>query len=134
MLPRVSLRRSFLYLLAITCFLFLAVNVHQRELWARSLLTAEMGPGGVNPLHNAAGSRGSDVGTSSLLEAAVAEEQAGEREQEDVEEDQVTADEGGYVCCQANRCGRVGEWESGRLRCQDRFQVLAEVPMKNTII
>ena len=53
MLPRVSLRRSFLYLLAITCFLFLAVNVHQRELWARTLVTVEMNPGGATPPHMA---------------------------------------------------------------------------------
>jgi hypothetical protein len=99
MLLRISLRRSFLYLLGVTCFLFLAVNVHQRELWARSLLAAEMGPGGANPLHSAAGSRGSDsaqaverlvIGTSNLLEAAVDEEG------KDMEEDQVTADEGKF--------------------------------------
>lgn len=35
--PRISLRRSFIYLLGITCFLFLAINVHQKEIWDRSL-------------------------------------------------------------------------------------------------
>lgn len=37
MVLRFSLRRCFLGLLGVTCFLFLVVNVHQRELWARSL-------------------------------------------------------------------------------------------------
>lgn len=116
MLPRISLRRSFLYLLGVTCFLFLAVNVHQRELWARSLLAAEMGPGGANPPHSAAGSRDSDnaqvvdhvaIGTSSRLEAAVEEEETSAREQ-DIEEDQVTADEGKYLPC----LGAAGEIHS----------------------
>jgi hypothetical protein len=105
MLLRISLRRSFLYLLGITCFLFLAVNVHQRELWARSLLAAEMGPGGANPLHSAAGSRGSDIaqaighvmGTSNLLEAAVDEQETGAKEQKVIEEDQVMTGEGKYL-------------------------------------
>jgi hypothetical protein len=104
MLLRISLRRSFLYLLGVTCFLFLAVNVHQRELWARSLLAAEMGPGGANPLHSALGSKGSEIaeatghvmGTSNLLEAAVDEQEIGAKEQ-DIEEDQVMAGEGKYL-------------------------------------
>jgi hypothetical protein len=108
MLPRISLRRSFLYLLGVTCFLFLAVNVHQRELWARSLLAAEMGPVGANPPHSAAGSRSSDgaqvvdhviIGNSNRLEAHVDEEGISAKEQEDIEEDQVTADEGKYLPC-----------------------------------
>ncbi|XP_065349904.1 glycoprotein 3-alpha-L-fucosyltransferase A isoform X2 [Cloeon dipterum] len=37
MAPRVSLRRCFLALLGLTCFLFLVLNVHQKEAWARSL-------------------------------------------------------------------------------------------------
>jgi hypothetical protein len=118
MLPRISLRRSFLYLLGVTCFLFLAVNVHQRELWARSLLAAEMGPGGANPPHSAAGSRGSDsaqvvdhviIGTSSRLEAAVDEEETSAKEQEDVEEGQVTDDEGKYLPCLG---AAVGGWRN----------------------
>jgi hypothetical protein len=100
MLPRISLRRSFLYLLGITCFLFLAVNVHQRELWARTLLVAEMAPGGASPPHSAAGNRDSGgaqavshivVGNGNRLGEVVDEEEPGEKEQEDVEEDQVTA-------------------------------------------
>lgn len=106
MLPRISLRRSFLYLLGVTCFLFLAVNVHQRELWARSLLAAEMGPGGANPSHSAAGSRGSDsaqvvdhvvIGTSSRLEAVVEEEETSAKEQEVVEEEQAADNQGKMV-------------------------------------
>jgi hypothetical protein len=98
MLPRISLRRSFLYLVGITCFLFLAVNVHQRELWARSLLAAEMIPGGAIPPHSGAGSRGSGgsamadhvvVGNSNRVGEAVDEEETSAKEQEDVEEDGV---------------------------------------------
>jgi hypothetical protein len=92
MLPRISLRRSFLYLLGVTCFLFLAVNVHQRELelWARSMLAADMAPP-----HSAAGSAGAQASgriiaenTNRLGEVAD-EQQLGGKEQDDVEEDQV---------------------------------------------
>jgi hypothetical protein len=95
MLPRISLRRSFLYLLGVTCFLFLAVNVHQRELelWARSMLAADMAPP-----HSAAGSRGSAGAQASgriiaentnRLGEVADEQQLGGKEQDDVEEDQV---------------------------------------------
>ena len=77
MLPRVSLRRSFLYLLVITCFLFLAVNVHQRELWARTLVTVEMTPGGATPPHAAPRESSRDM------------DEDNPREQEDVNEEQV---------------------------------------------
>jgi hypothetical protein len=98
MLPRISLRRSFLYLLGITCFLFLAVNVHQRELWARSQLVAEMAPGGAAPPHSGAGSRGSVgseladhvvIGNSNRLGQAIDEEDPSAKEQENIDEDRV---------------------------------------------
>jgi hypothetical protein len=98
MLPRISLRRRFLYLLGITCFIFLAVNVHQKELWARSLLAAEMNPGGAVPPHSGAGSRGSGgsavadhvvVGNSNRVGVAFDEEELSGKEQENVEEDGV---------------------------------------------
>jgi hypothetical protein len=39
------------------------------------------------------------IGTSSRLEAAVEEQETSAKEQEDVEEDQVTADDGKYLPC-----------------------------------
>jgi hypothetical protein len=93
MLPRISLRRSFLYLLGVTCFLFLAVNVHQRELWARSLLAAEMAPPRSAAGRGGVGDQAADhiiVGNINRLGEALDEEQPGEKEQEDIEEDQVT--------------------------------------------
>jgi hypothetical protein len=98
MLPRISLRRRFLYLLGITCFIFLAVNVHQKELWAHSLLAAELTPGGAVPPHSGAGSRGSGgsavadhvvVGNGNRVEEAFDDEELSGKEQENVEEDGV---------------------------------------------
>jgi len=42
MAPRLSLRRCFLALLGVTCFLFLVLNIHQREIWARSLAAIQV--------------------------------------------------------------------------------------------
>ncbi|KAJ4444225.1 hypothetical protein ANN_06016 [Periplaneta americana] len=91
MLPRISLRRSFLYLLGVTCFLFLAVNVHQRELWARTLMAAEMAPGGATPSHSAAnrdGGIGQAPGHLVVGGSGADENEIGAKEQDDVEEDQ----------------------------------------------
>jgi len=98
MLPRFSLRRRFIYLLGITCFIFLVVNVHQKELWARSLLAAEMTPGGAIPPHSGAGSTGSGgsavgdhvvVGNSNRMGEAFDDEEPDAKEEENVGEDGV---------------------------------------------
>ncbi|XP_066999052.2 glycoprotein 3-alpha-L-fucosyltransferase A [Anabrus simplex] len=67
MLPRISLRRSFLYLLLLTCFLFLAMNVRQPELWARSLAVVEMTAGPSALAHRDGGQSGASGGGARMM-------------------------------------------------------------------
>ncbi|KAJ9577146.1 hypothetical protein L9F63_006268, partial [Diploptera punctata] len=66
----------------ITCFLFLAVNVHQRELWARTLVAVEMSPGGATPPHAAPRDSGRDM------------DEVLSKDENDIGEDQVGGNQG----------------------------------------